>query len=272
MCDITTHGAMELDQNNWVFTELGVHGQSKTCQPGRPFFRIDRAVAESSIRSFEDEKFQSCEAAFVEAMQLHLSTTTVQHEQRCNSSRCTGCEKATDPHTVVLVDRQVESALKGSGDARGNGLTPVREAQMPGQVPEGRTDISAAQARALQRSRSMRASIEKDYSKDISKREVAKAIIQSKRAFDPKEPQLEWHSCEDALKIAMTRVEDGHSLSVNGAPEAGMDNDMMRMLERLQEARHQVQHRAAEEVSRFGEASTTATSALASQSTTLRGD
>ena len=95
MCDSTTHGAMELDQNNWVFTELGVHGQSKTCQPVRPFFRINRSMAESSIRSFEDEKFQSCEAAFVEAMQLHLSTTTVQHEQRCKSSRCMGCEKAT---------------------------------------------------------------------------------------------------------------------------------------------------------------------------------
>ena len=94
MCDFDTHGAMGLDQNNWVFTNWGVHGQSKTRQPGRPFFRIDRSMAESSIRSFEDEKFQSCEAAFVEAMQLHLSTTTVQHEQRCKSSRCTGCEKA----------------------------------------------------------------------------------------------------------------------------------------------------------------------------------
>ena len=64
MCDSTTHGAMEFDQNNdggASLADLGVHGQPKTCHSVRPFFRIDKGVAESCFRSFEDEKFvRSC--------------------------------------------------------------------------------------------------------------------------------------------------------------------------------------------------------------------
>ena len=89
-----------------------------------------------------------------------------------------GCEKATDTHTVVSVDKSVESGPEGLGDIRGTVPTLVREARTPSQALEGRTDITPAQARALQRIKSMRAA------------------------------------------------------------------DMLRMLERLQEARQQVQHRA----------------------------